>query len=424
MKMCLPKPPSSVILVLAAMKILSLNATFWPVIGGIESVMRQQAEALAKHGNQVLVLTGKGEVSHDSYILELLPELDPEFPLNLQVKKAVDHGQTDHHLQDYTNLLYDKLKPYFTECDIALVHGAFTTHFNLALTQACWRLAEQTPCLAWAHDFTPTNKDYSMPFQDRKPWALMNMQHPKVTYVAVSESRGQEIHQALKIPYDEIPYIPHGIDLALLKGFAPELKTWLEERKMFSRDMILYCPSKLLQRKNVDMAMMMLDAIRKEGIDAALLITGEMDLLTAARQQYQEYVLSMIGQLKLESDCFIMSQHFQPTDELWQELYAIAHVVLFPSRYEGFGLPAYEAAALGIEFWGTPLPSYMPLQSNRLKKVTNPQEAVDAAKEWMAQPDNIFRRRFLKEFSWDNIYLERMKPYFEAIIEAWNEPEE
>ena len=107
--------------------------------------MRYHAELFATSGHQVCVTTGHGQASHDIYQVQILKELSPGFPLNLATKLAVDHGQTDKNLQEYTKLLTEALLPYYEVADLVFTHGILTTHFNLALTQAIWKLAELKP---------------------------------------------------------------------------------------------------------------------------------------------------------------------------------------------------------------------------------------------------------------------------------------
>jgi len=41
-------------------KIAIIHYTSWPVIGGVESVIRQHAQLMSKHGHEVAILCGEG----------------------------------------------------------------------------------------------------------------------------------------------------------------------------------------------------------------------------------------------------------------------------------------------------------------------------------------------------------------------------
>jgi len=58
------------------MKIAIVHYTSWPVIGGVESVIRQHAQLMARHGHEVAILCGEGGVFNPHIQTLVFPELN------------------------------------------------------------------------------------------------------------------------------------------------------------------------------------------------------------------------------------------------------------------------------------------------------------------------------------------------------------
>jgi len=378
--------------------------------------MRLQADLLARNGHAVTVLAGQGEANGASYQLALLPELSPTFPLNLQVKRAVDHGQTDKNLAAYAHLLHDKIAPFAKAADIIIAHNAFTTHFNFCLTHALGQLAAGTPTIAWAHDFTPANPDYSMPFKDRMPWSLMYKKNPHVTYVAVSDQRRQELATTLGLELQEIPVIPPAIDLASTFGLIPEVDTWRRKKNLRDRDIVFYYPSKLLQRKNAEMAFEFVKSIKENGMRPLLLLSSPPELQLTAHAQYESYLKIMPAQMGIEDSVTFLGTELTVTKGVWRQMFLLSDVVLYPSRYEAFGVPRLEAALFRLPCWTMDLPVYQELATPEHRIVTSPAAAVREAMALTHHPDFVARKHLLRSLSSDEIYLQRILPLLNALV--------
>ena len=398
------------------MKIGLLHSTFWPLVGGIESIMRQHADVLARNGHEVRVITGHGQPANESYEVEVLKELSPGYPLNLQVKRAVDHGQTDQHLNTYTNLLLELLKPRYDAVDVMITHGAVSTHFNLALTQAVWKLAELKPTIAWVHDFTASNKNYSLPNPGHMPWSLMRTAHPKIRYVAVSLQRQQEIVQTLNLPDAAVPVIENGIDFDELLSLDHAFSTWLDRIQFQSRDIVFYYPTKLLQRKNIDQAILFVDAIKKAGMNPLLFVSGSQDVYGTAGPTYEEYLKYLPKQMGLENDVFFLNDYNDEIGPVWQQAFRISDVLLFPSGYEGFGIPPLEAVATRMPCWCQPLATIPDWLAPAMTLVKNPHEAAEAARRHIADPVHQARKRIWREHNWNTLYDKKIWPLLQSML--------
>jgi hypothetical protein len=62
------------------MKIALLHYTFWPEVGGVEHLMRDQANMLCRAGHEVTVVTGVGRETGEDYEVVVLPEMAQQVP--------------------------------------------------------------------------------------------------------------------------------------------------------------------------------------------------------------------------------------------------------------------------------------------------------------------------------------------------------
>jgi len=392
------------------MKILLLHPSFPPVIGGSESIMRQHAEVLASHGHEVLVLTGSGKAGTDNYRVTELEELSPSFDLNLKTKRAVDHGQTDGNLSDYTNLLISKLEPHYHNADVVITHGAVTTHFNLALTQAVWKLADNKPTIAWVHDLTAANKSYSLPNPHLPPWSLMHAAHPKIKYVAISASRQQELIERLKLEAKDVPVIENGIDFSHLLEISPNFYRWLNKVDWFSRDFVAYYPTKILQRKNIDQAIITTEIIKKSGKNPLLLISGAPDMYSPSAQNYERYIKALLTNPNLADNVYLLNDLTGEIGDVWPQAFRVSDVLIFTSAYEGFGIPPYEAAMTKLPCWSHPLNTVPDWLKANNTFISTPGEALAAAEKLCTDPVHLARKRIRQEYNWSHIYRSRIEP--------------
>lgn len=396
------------------MKIVLLHPTFWPVAGGPESCMKQQAELLAANGHEVRVVCGIGDASSERYEVVNAPELDPNFPLNLKVKQAVDHGQTDANFQEFTADLTAMLRLHFRWADLVIDHGAMTTHFNLALSRAVWELAGEHKVIAWVHDLTTTNKSYALPNPDHHPWSLMKTAHPMAHYVAVSERRKDELISSMELDEERITVIEPTVDLNDCLGLDPWFRERLEPWMPDSRDLILYYPTKLLQRKNIDQAFYMTDALRKAEINTLLVVSGAPDPYQSGNSQYQKYLETLPEQLGLQEHTCFLEQVFQDPLLAWQQMFRVCDVVLLPSGYEGFGLPVVEALFHHRPCWAALPAGNFGWPDSHTKLVSTPDDALNAARELLNDPVHQSRRQWLHRQSPQIYYQEKLLPLIQS----------
>jgi glycosyltransferase involved in cell wall biosynthesis len=393
------------------MKIALLHYSFWPEIGAVEQVMRDQANMLGRAGHEVTIVAGAGADPGEGYRVEILPEMAPEFSLQMQVNGLLERGQVDQSFSRYRALLVEVLGRVLAEVELTLVHDVFTMHHNLALTFALHELANSRRFLAWTHNLVAGNSDYALPNPGQPPWSLMRISHPQVTYIAVSDRRAEEVRAQLK-PQVPGQVIPSPVDPARLFGLTPEMRESYRGLNLPSRDFVFMLPDALVPRANIDFAIEVVRQLSALERNPLLLITAAPVAHNPSAARYGDFLRQSLPE-ELRGHVFFVGDFFSMRDETLRDLYLLADCLLFPSARKGFGLPIIEAAAFRLPIWCQDIPAYQAVADFAflLDDLAKLPEAVT----WLeSQPTFCQQRHCRALFDPGVIY----KNYYEALLGA------
>ena len=157
----------------------------------------------------------------------------------------------------------------------------FTMPFNLAATQVLSGFAEQgVKTIAWTHDLAAANPDYKIP-SDRA-FDLIRERHPSVKYVTISEARAAEFKKLTGSEVDAI--IANGLDFPDTCGITPEVTELVHDD--LATSIILFYPTRILERKNIVFALQIVRALRDLGVKVRLLISGARDPHNRSSAEY------------------------------------------------------------------------------------------------------------------------------------------
>jgi glycosyltransferase involved in cell wall biosynthesis len=221
------------------------------------------------------------------------------------------------------------LRPYLSLKNTKLFHS--THPYNLPISR-------RFKTIATIHDLIPSvyRKEYLdiSPFDEKLSYLYRLRQYRKVDYIiAISEQTKQDCLEYLKVHDDRITVIHHGIDTNQYQHIQDE-ESLERTRKIYS------LPPKFLlyvggadYRKNI---MRLVNAFGKIAnfVEEELIMVGEW---------YPEWVSTLQNQLQalgIQNKVHFLS--FVETQDL-ACLYTLTTALLFPSLYEGFGLPVLEA---------------------------------------------------------------------------------
>lgn len=154
--------------------------------------------------------------------------------------------------------------------------------------------------------------------------------------ITISAQSRQDIHHHLGIPLDRISVTPIGVGPQFRPIGPPQIKVVLDRHRI--EPPYILSVGTLEPRKNLRRVLEMFARVRK--VDNA----RHRLVLVGRRGWRHEPVVQMAARLHVEDH--VQATGFIPDEDL-PALYNGADVFVYPSLYEGFGLPPLEAMACG-----------------------------------------------------------------------------
>jgi glycosyltransferase involved in cell wall biosynthesis len=370
-----------------------IHYSYPPVVGGVEFVLQGQARQFARHGHRVRVLSRNRAAAEKNIRCIVLPELQPR-------KLAKNFGR-------YQKQLERKLRRLVRGLDLVLVHNIMTMPFNLALTAALWNLAietrKRTRWIFWTHDLSLLNPDYPTLDTQRFPYSLLKQPHPSARYVAVSELRRQELCRLLKMSRRRVRVIPDGVDVPALLDLDKEIWNFFLKERLHEHDHVLFLPTRILRRKNLEGAVELVAHIQKMRRKIKLLVTGAPDPYNKSSIRYFAGVRARVKKLRLENNVIFLGRRFPVTFGRLLGFYRLCDAVLMTSRQEGFGLPLLEAGAQSKPVICPRRPPFTEVMGKRAIYLTgNNFRAVVRALD--RSPTTGHFKRVLRHYSWEAVW--------------------
>jgi glycosyltransferase involved in cell wall biosynthesis len=158
--------------------------------------------------------------------------------------------------------------------------------------------------------------------------------HRAAHVITVSEFTRQEVLELLKLPEASVTAVHNGIDAMLKPQPAEALAAFRKSQKLPER-FVLFVGT-LEPRKNIE-TLLRAYALAGEKIGMPLIVGG-------GKGWHFDGIFQLVKELKLESR--VEFRGFLPDEQL-PLYYSAATVLVYPSLYEGFGLPPLEAMAAG-----------------------------------------------------------------------------
>jgi glycosyltransferase involved in cell wall biosynthesis len=280
-------------------------------VGGTEIYLRELLAALARidSENEYFVFTNR-ETGED-----LVP---PPFNFRWQPQdvRAISRPMRILWEQTLLPLEVSRLK-----LDVLLNPG-----FTAPLVTSC-------PCVTVFHDLQHKRHPEYFRWFDLPPWRffLWAAAHRARRIIAVSEATRADLLRFYRIPAERIHVVHHGVDPALLGLRRDRLERFV------------LCVSTLHPHKNIER---LIHAYAREKRDYKLTLAG-------MRGFHADAIDRLIDELGLR-DQITLSGWIARAD--LYDLYDRAWACVYPSTFEGFGMPALEAMAAGAPLLCSDIP--------------------------------------------------------------------
>lgn len=233
--------------------------------------------------------------------------------------------------------------------------------------------------------------------------------------LTVSQASKQDILRYLNVPASKIEVIYNALDERLATPPPEEDITRVRERFQLRAPFILYTGN-IKPHKNVDRLIEAFAILRKKrSAELKLLIIGdEISKYPNLRRQIHKYQLHQ----------HVRFLGFVP-DATVRVLYRLAAAFVFPSLYEGFGLPPLEAMASGTPVITSNVSSLPEVVGDAALLIDpmDPSAIADAMQRVLDEPElraELIRRgsERVKTFSWPRSIARTHEVYAEVLAES------
>jgi len=155
--------------------------------------------------------------------------------------------------------------------------------------------------------------------------------------IVVSHSTKKDVEALLGVPSERIAVVHNGVGEEFRPAPVADVESFRRRQQLPDR-YVLYLGT-LEPRKNVPQLIEAFACWRQRGNSSEVKL-----VLAGARGWYDEEIFALVERVGLTED--VLFPGYVPTAELpWW--YRAADLFVYPSRYEGFGLPLLEAMACG-----------------------------------------------------------------------------
>ncbi len=388
-----------------------------PVIGGVETIIKAHAELFAKHGYKVKMITGKGKQFDERIPVKVLPEMRSLHLVDRGLHRELEEGKVSERFEVLKNTIYEKLKAELSSTDLCISHNVLTMHFNLALTSALVKIIEEKYCkkfISWSHDATLADPNYRKQWRDKYPWSLLRHPVRGVENVTISNSRREKLANLFRIKPGEITVIPDGISPASFLNLSPLTMRLYERFHLAEFDFIFFYPTRVVRRKNMELAIRITKEVNVKGKSSCLIITGSPDPHNEDSILYYESLRALMKELNVEDRVIFLSgerdrgRRIKVGNNLLRDFYLLSDLLLFPSKQEGFGIPVLEAGISHLPVACSSIESLKEVGGKEVLYLNLSDSVEDMADAIIKYLDKSLTlplfKKVMRNYTWDSIF--------------------
>lgn len=409
------------------MDIALLHYAAPPVVGGVESVLAQQARLMAEAGHRVRIVAARGAQTDPRIDFIPLPLADSRHPDVLAVKAELDRGTAPAGYAPLVDALMAGLCSATADAEVLIAHNVCSLNKNLALTDALHRLNGRPGfprLIVWHHDLAWTTPRYRAELHAGLPWDLLRTAWPGATQVVVSEMRRRELAELMGLPSAAVRVIPNGVDLDAFYKLEAPTRALVRRLGLLEAAPLLLLPVRITPRKNIELALRTLAHLRRRLPEAALVVTGPLGPHNLANHAYFQRLTTLRAELGLETSAHFLAElvdGYLP-DAVIADFYRLADALFLPSREEGFGLPLLEAAFSHLPVFCADIPPLRELggaEAEYFSPDADPAElAARLAERLTAHAPTRLAARLRRGFTWEQVYARHLGPLLGSLAGA------
>jgi glycosyltransferase involved in cell wall biosynthesis len=390
-----------------------------PVVGGVESIIGSHARLMRAAGHPVRIVAGRGEPTIPEVDFRRVELMDSRHPRVEEIQVGLNAGAIPAGFDALVDELERQLRQAVHGVDVVIAHNVCSLGLNLALTAAIRRMADAGApprFILWHHDLAATSPDYRTWLHEGRPWCLLSEAWPSVANVVVSAGRRRELATLTGLPPDGIKVIPNGLDLDRTWRLDPRSVALRADMERLRVSPLLLVPARITPRKNLELALRVVAAMRAAGRPAGMVVTGPVDPHRSSEHDYLDRLLELRSALGLDDVARFLATEpgGAPSDPVVDQLYRLADILFLPSRDEGFGLPLLEAAANRVPIVCSDLAVLREIAGADATYIDPDADPTAIARSIMelleADPAWRLHRRVEDDYAWARIYASLIEP--------------
>ncbi len=245
--------------------------------------------------------------------------------------------------------------------------------------------------------------------------------------MVVSEDRRAILSELLGRDAETIEVITPGVDLPGLLKLEPDTIALVEQHGLLQANPLLLLPARITRRKNIELAIPIVGALRQQGLAPLLVITGPPGPHNPSNAAYLAQLEARQRESGAEGSILFLYRAYvdaqgQPrpvSDAIMADLYKLADGLLFPSTSEGFGIPIVEAGLVSLPIFCSDIAPFRASAGDAALYFSPTDQpaaiATRIAEALRADPRYHLRRRVRMQATWDAIYRHTIVPLIEHV---------
>ncbi|MCA9372338.1 glycosyltransferase family 4 protein [Candidatus Woesebacteria bacterium] len=415
------------------MKIGLLHYTYPPIIGGVENIVKLQADSLAKMNHQVVVFSSnilQGRTSLENISFVQIPELASLKKNFLLYQKIMDSKEYPKEIFIMIEKILSTIQKHSNLFDVLIAHNIFSLPFNPAIGEALLKFASDSPrkkIIAWTHDVILKDREVNptvIAYQNKQLNDLVNTYHPQLHYIAISNYLKKTLTNVLLFPNNKITVVPNGLNVLSFLNIHPSLHEIVYKNNLLLANPLLYFPAKIMPHKHFEIALTILEGLkRKKQYNPMLLISAKTYPHKQSAIDYVNNVKKEIDKKGLKNNVIFLENIFDnlKIDEIMNvihDCYSLSDLILYPSSYENFGLPIIEAGITKTPILCTDLDVYKEIAYEyiyKLNSLSSPSQIVALVERILKSTQSRYFRKIKNAFDYRFIIQTQIEPYLKSL---------